>query len=100
MEYIYGPSLAQMLARKRRLELRDVLRIGLEVAAGLRAGLEQGLIHRDIKPGNVLLASNGQTKIVDLGLARPNAIGPDEVPSESPARGGLVGTPDYLAPEP
>jgi hypothetical protein len=100
MEYIDGMSLAKAISR-RPLHLRDTLRIALDVCAGLRAAQEKGLIHRDIKPGNILISSTGGAKIVDLGLVRHHhlegslgtASGNAAVPQD------VVGTPAYMAPE-
>ncbi len=71
MEYVAGETLQQKLDRTGPLELKEILRIGLQIASGLAAAHKQGLIHRDIKPANILL-ENGveQVKITDFGLAR------------------------------
>ena len=94
MEFIDGPSLEQKMNRKGHLELKEILRIGRQIAAGLAAAHEQGLIHRDIKPSNILL-QNGieRVQITDFGLARAT----DDV---SITRAGEVaGTPQYMSPE-
>src|SRR5262249_20685115 len=76
------------------LELREVLRIGMQIAAGLAAAHAQGLIHRDIKPANILLENGVQrVKITDFGLAR--AVDDASLTQ----RGVLAGTPEYMAPE-
>ncbi len=99
MEFLDGGTLAQLIREQGRLSPSRVLRIGLDVTAGLKAGLEQGLIHRDIKPSNILFTRAGGTKIVDLGLAQTSG-------SEAPSPGeehlrklSVVGTPAYMAPE-
>jgi eukaryotic-like serine/threonine-protein kinase len=97
MEYVEGRSLANLLEEKMRLSAEETLGIGLDVIAGLKAGLAQGVIHRDIKPANILVSSDGNTKIVDLGLAQPEGLAAGE--SDEPRRGGLVGTRGYVAPE-
>jgi eukaryotic-like serine/threonine-protein kinase len=96
LEYIEGRTLAQRIKSDGRLPAIASAAIALDVVRGLRAGLEQGLIHRDIKPHNILLSAGGETKIVDLGLARPTVISPDEPHGRSSS---VVGTYGYMAPE-
>jgi hypothetical protein len=94
MEYVAGVSLRQRLDEAGPLELVEVLRIGAQIAAGLAAAHAQGLIHRDIKPGNVLLENElDRAKITDFGLAR--AV--DDIHLSQ--CGALAGTPPYMAPE-
>ena len=71
MEFIDGPTLQQKLDRTGPLPLNEIVRIGMHVAAGLAAAHAQGLVHRDVKPSNILL-ENGveRVKITDFGLAR------------------------------
>ena len=71
MQYVAGMSLQERLDRDGPLELKEILRIGMQTAAGLAAAHAQGLVHRDIKPANILL-ENGveRVKITDFGLAR------------------------------
>ena len=68
MEYIDGPTLQQKIDRQGALELKTILRIGSQAAAGLAAAHKTGLIHRDVKPANILL-ENGveRVKITDFG---------------------------------
>ncbi len=94
MAFIPGQSLQQRLDRSGPLELKEVLRIGTQVAAGLAAAHAQGLVHRDIKPANIML-ENGveRVRITDFGLARA-------VDDASVTRtGSVAGTPQYMAPE-
>ena len=94
MEYIAGRTLQQKLDATGPLELPDVLRIGRQIAAGLAAAHAMGLIHRDIKPGNILLEDGvEQVKITDFGLAR---AADDASITQS---GFIAGTPMYMAPE-
>jgi len=95
MEFIAGPSLARMIAEHGPLPVDRVARIGLDTIDGLQAGLSQGLIHRDIKPPNILLADNGVARIVDLGLANP-IYDRDEGPLRDST---LLGTRGYMSPE-
>jgi serine/threonine-protein kinase len=105
MQYVAGESLQARLDRTGPLDVAEVVRIGLETASGLAAAHAQGLIHRDVKPANILLAACGLAsspdakpqavvvKITDFGLARTA----DDV---GLTRSGVVaGTPEYMAPE-
>jgi len=94
MEYVPGRSLQDRLDRQGPLSLQEVLRIGMQTAAGLAAAHAQGLVHRDVKPANILL-ENGieRVKLTDFGLARAGA-------DAGLTQSGLVaGTPNYMAPE-
>jgi serine/threonine protein kinase len=94
MEFIDGPSLEGHLKRHGPPPVREVVRIGLQIAAGLDAAHKQGVVHRDIKPSNVLLAEGGRrAKITDFGLAR---VVDDAGLTQS---GSVLGTPDYMSPE-
>lgn len=95
MELIRGPSLARVIEDHGPLPVSRVARIGLDTIDGLQAGLAQGLIHRDIKPPNVLLGDDGIARIVDLGLANP-IHDRDDGPLRDSA---LVGTRGYMSPE-
>ncbi len=94
MEFIPGETLQQLLDRVGPLDVPEVLRIGRQIAEGLAAAHATDLIHRDIKPGNVLLEGSQQkVKITDFGLAR---TADDASISQS---GIIAGTPTYMAPE-
>ncbi len=94
MEFIDGQSLQQKLDSAGHLELKEILRIGRQVASGLAAAHQQGLIHRDIKPSNILLQNGVQrVQITDFGLAR--AV--DDVGMTK--TGEVTGTPQYMSPE-
>lgn len=94
MEFIDGQSLEQKLERVGHLALKEILRIGRQVAAGLEAAHRQGLIHRDIKPSNILLQNSVErVKITDFGLARAA----DDVGITH--TGEVAGTPQYMSPE-
>jgi serine/threonine protein kinase len=96
MKLLPGESLEDRLNRADgRLDVAEALRIGREIAEGLAAAHERGLIHRDVKPANVLLeAGRDRVKLVDFGVAR----GADEEVSASDAN-MMFGTPAYMAPE-
>ncbi|MCA1676909.1 MAG: serine/threonine protein kinase, partial [Actinobacteria bacterium] len=93
MEYLHSESLSAVLAERGPLPPAEVARIGSQIAAALAAAHEAGIVHRDVKPGNVLLADDGTAKITDFGISR--AVGDCTVT----ATGILIGTPAYLAPE-
>ena len=94
MEFIHGESLERKIDREGHLELKEILRIGRQIAAGLAAAHEQGLIHRDIKPSNILLQNCVQrVKITDFGLARATNE------AAITRTGELAGTPQYMSPE-
>lgn len=93
MEYLPSESLSTVLATRGALPPEEVARIGSQIAAALAAAHMAGIVHRDIKPGNVLLADDGTAKITDFGISR--AVGDGTVT----ATGVLAGTPAYLAPE-
>ncbi len=94
MQYLDGESLQARLDRVGSLELLDLVRIGMQTAAGLAAAHAQGLIHRDIKPANLILENGlARVKITDFGLARMV----DDV--QVTQTGVVAGTPEYMAPE-
>ncbi|WP_067666429.1 serine/threonine-protein kinase [Nocardia miyunensis] len=93
MEFVDAPSLATLMRDKGHLDPEEVARIGACVAAALAAAHDAGIVHRDVKPANILVADNGAVKITDFGISR--AVGDVTVTST----GFLAGTPAYLAPE-
>lgn len=93
MEYLESRSLAAVLTEHGSLAVPDVAALGSQIAAALAAAHARGIVHRDIKPGNVLISENGTAKITDFGIAR--AVG-DITLTQT---GTFAGTPAYLAPE-
>ncbi|QDU26491.1 Serine/threonine-protein kinase PknL [Anatilimnocola aggregata] len=94
MQLISGETLEQKLAREKKLPPKEIVRIGMEAARGLAAAHALGLIHRDIKPGNILLEPpHDRVKLTDFGLAR---IAEDVKLTRT---GFVSGTPLYMAPE-
>jgi serine/threonine-protein kinase len=95
MEYLSGGSLRQLLASKGGpLDEKTVLRIGIQIADALENAHRAGLVHGDVKPGNILLTRDSQAKLADLGLACPAAWA-----ARTTSRDEFWGTPAYLAPE-
>ncbi len=92
MELLERGSLDDRITREGKLTEKEVLEIGSSIASGLRAAQQRGLLHRDIKPGNILFTQEGVPKIVDFGLAR----GPADTAAGDEQ---IWGTPYYIAPE-
>ena len=98
MEYVDGPSLRQVVRERGPLPVREAARIGEQVAAALAHAHSKGIVHRDVKPGNVLLAPDGTApeqivKVTDFGIARASESDTITDP------GAVIGTAGYLAPE-
>ncbi|MFJ9539236.1 serine/threonine-protein kinase [Streptomyces sp. NPDC101225] len=93
MEFVPGPSLADVISAEGALAPTEVARIGVEVLAALRAAHGAGVLHRDVKPANVLLADEGRVVLTDFGIATV------EGDTALTMTGEVVGSPEYLAPE-
>ncbi|MEX2049486.1 MAG: serine/threonine-protein kinase [Gemmatimonadota bacterium] len=95
MPFVAGPSLKEYLSRKGRLSVEEAVRIASEVADGLEAAHARGVIHRDVKPGNVLL-SGGHAIVADFGIAAAM----DEAKAARLTDTGVsLGSPAYMSPE-
>ena len=94
MEFVEGENARQRVARKGTLAIDEAVTIALGAARGLSAAHRAGLVHRDVKPGNVLIAKDGRVKLADLGLAKDHDL--DMTLSLS---GRAMGTPRYMPPE-
>ncbi len=97
MEYIEGESLEQIIRRKGPLPLHEAADYILQSARGLQHAHERGLVHRDIKPGNLLLDKTGVIKVLDMGLAR--FFEESSTLTTELCSGSVIGTADYMAPE-
>jgi len=99
MEYIKGDDLGEILRKKGQLSVSETVNYILQAARGLKYAHDQGVIHRDIKPGNILVDSSGNVKIVDMGLAKIEIKGDEEELSKLTADLSVMGTIDYMSPE-
>src|SRR6201999_2420797 len=96
MPFLRGEALDACLRREGKLPTAEVLGVGREVALGLAAAHQRGLVHRDIKPGNIWLeAPHGRVKVLDFGLARPVSPDGTEDSGHLTNTGAVVGTPAY-----
>jgi serine/threonine protein kinase len=93
MEYVAGQSLAELLADQGRLAPRRAAELGVEVCAALAAAHAQGLVHRDVKPANVLVGAEGRVKVADFGIVKAAAT------VTLTGTGTVLGTAAYLSPE-
>ena len=96
MEFVDGKTLGEILREEGRLKEKDVLRFLLQSAKGLAFAHRHGIVHRDVKPDNLMLTSRGILKIGDLGLAKWK---PSEYDHTLTAAGTTIGTPYYISPE-
>jgi eukaryotic-like serine/threonine-protein kinase len=95
MEFVGGKSLKEHIAARGRLDPQETLRLGAQIAQGLAAAHAQGVIHRDVKPGNVMLHDGAtRVRLTDFGLARVTFD-----LAELTTAGAVMGTPAYMAPE-
>jgi Tol biopolymer transport system component/predicted Ser/Thr protein kinase len=98
MEFIEGMSLSQRMGRN-PLSIGDALQCCEQIAAGVEAAHEQGVIHRDLKPGNVMFGADGAVKVLDFGLARIVNENQETKNSTLSRKGAVFGTPAYMSPE-
>ncbi len=95
MEFVEGDSLSAILKREGRIDPADALKIIHQTAKGLATAHDRGVIHRDIKPGNLMITSRGTVKIADFGIA----LATQDLSKKLTSTGEFVGTPGYLSPE-
>ena len=93
-EYVEGETLKMLIQREGPMPVKRALELGIQVAHGLGSAHEQGLVHRDVKPQNVLLNGNGVAKVTDFGIAREL-----DVQHGMTQTGTVLGTSDYISPE-
>jgi serine/threonine-protein kinase len=96
MEYVAGTTLADLLKEKGSLSPSQASDIALEVASALGFAHENGVVHRDIKPGNILISNSGQVKVADFGIARALGAAVEDGLTQT---GSVMGTATYLSPE-
>ena len=93
MEFVEGKTLAQTLASKKRLRLSEAVHLLSQIADALHYAHQQKVVHRDVKPANILVTPAGVAKIADFGIAKAEAT------ADLTAAGAILGTPDYMSPE-
>ncbi|MHC4708378.1 MAG: protein kinase domain-containing protein, partial [Planctomycetota bacterium] len=98
LEYVPGDTLAQRIARK-PLKLQESLSIGQQVAEAISAAHEKGVVHRDLKPGNIKITPDGRVKVLDFGLAKASASEAITEEATVTQTGHIIGTPAYMSPE-
>ena len=94
MEYIEGSTLTSIISKKKTLSISDILFIGAQVSSGLQAAHSQGLVHRDIKPGNIMITPEGKVKVTDFGI-----VSLQNEESDITKTGSILGTASYISPE-
>ena len=95
MEFVEGESLGSMLKRDHKLTVEQSAKVIQQTALGLATAHDRGVVHRDIKPGNLMITSRGSVKIADFGIALSSA----DISKKLTSTGEFVGTPGYLSPE-
>ena len=94
MEYIEGNTLTSIITKNRTISLSDILFIGAQVSSGLHAAHQKGLVHRDIKPGNIMITPDGKVKVTDFGI-----VSLQNEESDITKTGSILGTASYISPE-
>ena len=94
MEYIEGNTLTSIISGNKTVGLNDILYIGSQVANGLKEAHKHGLVHRDIKPGNIMITPDGKVKVTDFGI-----VSLQNEESDITKTGAVLGTASYISPE-
>jgi len=94
MEYVEGTTLSSVLAKNKRVNISDALYIGSQVSAALHEAHENNLVHRDIKPGNIMITPGGKIKVTDFGI-----VSIQDEDSDITKSGTILGTANYISPE-
>jgi serine/threonine-protein kinase len=92
MEFIQGSDLQEIIDDKKRFDLEDVIEIGTTICEALGHAHEKGIVHRDVKPANIMRVEDGTLRIADFGIARVSN-------SSLTQEGAMIGTPHYMSPE-
>jgi len=98
MEYVEGTTLKDLIDKRGALPVNVTLTVGKQLCRALQVAHEEGVVHRDIKPQNIVVEPNGFLKVMDFGIARL-AKGNEDSGQQLTAVGSSIGTPDYMAPE-
>src|SRR6185437_16164489 len=91
MEFIQGTTLHELLAEQHILATEDVIQYSRQICKGLDYAHSHGIVHRDVKPANIMITANGTVKIMDFGIAKAGG--------SMTSTGQVLGTPNYMAPE-
>jgi serine/threonine protein kinase/tetratricopeptide (TPR) repeat protein len=98
LEYIPGETLAERIARE-PIKLKEVLSIGQQIAEAVSVAHKKGVVHRDLKPGNIKITPEGKVKVLDFGLAKTFVSEGTDIEITSTEPGHIIGTPAYMSPE-
>jgi serine/threonine-protein kinase len=100
MEYVPGKSLREVLTKRRTLPMDEVVSLGAAIARALGAAHRAGIVHRDVKPDNVIVMGDGNVKVLDFGVAKLDTRREGETMTTlETVAGALIGTPAYMSPE-
>src|SRR5260370_371333 len=103
MQLLDGETVRDRIARQGPVDVQELIRVAIDIANGLGAAHRQGIIHQDIKPGNLFLTRSGQAKVLDFGIAtlaaHRNSAGSGSQQDAAPDAGSVPGTAAYMSPE-